>query len=268
MAGKNEKIEIVAVDLDGTLLDHQARVTGRNTQAIKRVQAQGVGVILATGKTRESAVHIIEDLNLTLPGVFFQGHLIAEANGRILREKAMDLALVDAVLAYVQRHGLPFVVYDRDGIWTTAPGAHRDLIYDKYAEPLPRLLSSAQESAGINKILIATAGDQGTLRRDLEQRFGRDLRILQAIPEFIELMSPAVSKGEGVGWLLNYLGIDPRQMLAIGDGENDLEMLQLAGIAVAVGNASPAVKAAADVVVAPHDQSGVAEALQRFVLDP
>ena len=125
MVNETRKMKVVAVDRDGTLLDHQARVPERNVAAIKRVQAQGIGIILATGKTRESALHIIKDLKITLPGVFFGGHLISEAGGRILRERAMDLTLVDAVFAYGRRHALRVVVYDRIGIWTPAPGMIR-----------------------------------------------------------------------------------------------------------------------------------------------
>jgi Cof subfamily protein (haloacid dehalogenase superfamily) len=264
---QDQSIKLVALDLDGTLLDHQAQVTPPNMEAIRRVQARGVGVLLATGKTHESAVPVIEALDLTLPGVFFQGHLICEADGRVLRQRSMDPQHAAAVLAYVRRQELPVVVYDRQGLWTFTDGAHRDLVFRKYAEPLPRLVADPAESDGFMKILIATAGAPAALRGDLQARFGRDLRVLQAIPEFIEVMSPDVSKGEGVAWLLDYLGVDPRAVLAIGDGENDIEMLQLAGCGVAMGNAPDAVKAAAGAVVATNDQSGVAEALQRFVLN-
>ncbi len=267
MIRENGRIKVIAVDLDGTLLDRNTQVPARNAAAIRRAQEQGVGVILATGKTRESAEPIIEQLNITLPGVYFQGHLICDRDGRVLREKAMAPAYVDEAFAYITAHGLTTVVYDRDGLWASAPGYFRDVISRKYAEPLPQIKPRLVNENGINKILIGVDGDAGALRRDLEARFDGRLRVLQAIPEYVELMSLDVSKGEGVAWLLAYLGIAPEALLAVGDGENDIEMLQLAGIGAAVANASAAVKAAADVVVAGHEAGGVAEALERFVLN-
>lgn len=263
---EKKPIKLVAVDLDGTLLDHNTRVPERTVAAIARARQCGADVLLATGKTLESAVPVMAQLNRQLPGVYHQGHLIYAADGRLLREKAMDPDLAQAVFDYVQARGLPLVAYDRDGLWATAPGPHRDHLHYKYAEPLPWLTRVIPDVTGVQKYLIGVNGDAATLRAELEGRFGRYLRVLQAVPESVEMMSLDVSKGEGVAWMLDYLGVDPQEVMAIGDGENDIEMLQLAGTAVAMGNAAPSLKAVADHIVGSNEQAGVAEALERFVL--
>lgn len=265
MTEKN-RIRLVAVDLDGTLLDRTTRVPERTVAAIARARACGVDLLLATGKTPASAVPVMAQLNRKLPGVYHQGHLIFDADGRLLREKAMDPGLARAVFDYVQNRGLPLVAYDRNGLWATAPDPHRDHLHTKYGEPLPRLTGVIPDVTGVQKYLVGVNGDATALRAELESRFGRHLRVLQAVPEFVELMSLKVSKGEGVAWMLDYLGIDPQDVMAVGDGENDIEMLQLVGTAVAVGNAVPSLKAVADHIVATNDEAGVAEALERFVL--
>ena len=89
--------------------------------------------------------------------------------------------------------------------------------------------------------------------------------VVQAVPQYIEAMPLGVSKGEGVGWLLNEMGVDPAAVMAIGDGENDLEMLQMVGLGVAMGNAHESVKAVAEVVVGTNEAAGVAEAIEKFV---
>ncbi len=261
------EIELIALDLDGTLLDHDAGLPPRNAQAIRRARGCGVDTILATGKTRESAVHIIEALDITLPCVFSQGNVIVDAAGRMLREITVEPALAAGVLAYARTHDRPLLVYDRKGLWASGPGAHCEIIHEVYGEPAPRLVDPIPDSEGIYKILIAAGDDGPALRAALEQRFGGSLRIYQAIPEYVELMSPQVTKGEGVAWLLQHLGIDSQALMAAGDGENDIEMLQLAGIGVAVGNASAECKAAADHIVATNDQAGVAEAIERFAIN-
>jgi hydroxymethylpyrimidine pyrophosphatase-like HAD family hydrolase len=162
---------------------------------------------------------------------------------------------------------LPTIVYDRQGLWATAPFPQRTLLHDKYGEPMPWVNPDPRNTPGINKfVLYSGGGDDQALRRELQECFGDRLSVFKSAPEFIEMISPSVSKGEAVAWLVGQLGVDLRQVLAIGDGENDVEMLQLAGIGVAVANAMPATKAAADVCVAANDESGVAEALRRFVL--
>ena len=81
-----------------------------------------------------------------------------------------------------------------------------------------------------------------------------------------QVLPLGASKGSGLAWLLNHMDISAENVLAMGDGENDLEMLQMVGVGVAMGNAGPKVKAIADAVVASNDNDGVAEAIRRFVL--
>lgn len=83
-----------------------------------------------------------------------------------------------------------------------------------------------------------------------------------------QVLPLGASKGLGVGWLLDRLGVDPAAVLALGDGENDVEMLQLAGLGVAMGNAGPPALAAADAVTASNEEDGVARAIERYVLAP
>ena len=90
--------------------------------------------------------------------------------------------------------------------------------------------------------------------------------VTQAVPEYIEVLPLGASKGRGVQMLLDDLGILPEEMMAIGDGENDLEMLQMAGIGIAMGNGRTAVKAIADYIVSDNNHSGVAEAIEKFAL--
>ena len=118
----------------------------------------------------------------------------------------------------------------------------------------------------LNKLLIGDTGDIAARRIDLEQRVGHRATVIQAITEYVEIMPKGVSKGAGLLWLLERLEIEPAAVLAMGDGENDIEMLQLAGIGVTMSNARPPVQAAADYIVGSNDESAVAQALERFVL--
>ena len=111
-------IELVALDLDGTLLDSKGKLSERNAAAIAAAQAQGVKVILATGKTYWSAVGVMATLGLALPGVFSQGMIVREADGTIMREIILDFDLVEDLLSYIERERLPLIAYNRQGLLT------------------------------------------------------------------------------------------------------------------------------------------------------
>lgn len=266
----SQKIKFVALDLDGTLLASDGTLPSRNAQAISEAQAAGVGIILATGKTRSSAVGLIGQLGITLPCVFSQGLIIYAADGQIMREIALDRDLVNAVLAYLEQYDLPYIAYSREDLLTPEFDSYHAPIYGKYGEPEPVVMETMAVRAKalpINKLLIGDNNDLQARRRDLELRFGQQANVYQAVPEYIEIIPQGLNKGAGVRWLLQQLAIDPMTMMAVGDGENDIEMLQLAGIGVAVGNANAKLKAVADYVVSSNDDAGVAEAIERFVLN-
>ncbi len=267
--GNDSLIKLVALDLDGTLLDNDGRLPARNVQRIAEAQAQGVGIMLATGKTRQSAVSLIAEMGLNMPSVFSQGLLVCAADGSIMREVTLDWRLAEEIVNYLDEQALPYVAYNRDGILVRCDHPYFADLYAKYGEPYPQVLDSLAgrtRELRIHKFLIGDPLNLAARRVDLEQRFGRTGKIYQAVPEYVEIMPQGLSKGGGVRWLLQQLGISPERLLAVGDGENDIEMLQLAGIGVAMGNANATVKAAADAIVGSNDDGGVAEALERFVL--
>ena len=117
-------------------------------------------------------------------------------------------------------------------------------------------------------IFMATEDKINSIRNQVEATFTGKAAITTAIPGMLELLPLGASKGAGVEWLLNRLGVEPSRVMAIGDGENDVEMLQLCGLGVAVGNAGAAARSVADVVVGSNDEDGVAEAIEQFVLQP
>ena len=263
-----QKIKLIAIDQDGTLLNSQGRVTDANKQAIRQAMAQGVIVIIATGKTRLSAAPIMAELGLATPGVFTQGLVICDGDGSILRETVLDEATAVATLTYTRQRNLPTILYCADRLIAQEQTHYSDLLHTKFHEPPAEIWPDLPERLAdlhINKILFNDDARNDATRAELTALFAGHATVTQAVPEFIEVLPLNTSKGDGLRWLLNHLHIDPAHVLAIGDGENDTEMLQMAGVGVAVGNAKPALKDIANAVVATNDDSGVAEAITRFV---
>jgi Cof subfamily protein (haloacid dehalogenase superfamily) len=259
-------IELIALDVDGTLLNDAHELTRATEDAIHAAMAKGVKVIIATGKTRYSARWILEQLSLQTPGVFTQGLVICDSGGNILHETMLDPALVRSVLGVLEEARIPVIAYRHMGLVTDAWSPAADVLIS-YHEPTPVVVSSIPFDS-INKLIIMD--DPARLRNVrtmLASALNGSATLVQSLPQFLEIVPAKSSKGTGVAWLLDYLGISPANVLAMGDGENDAEMLRLAGIGAAMQNAMQAAKEAADVVIPSNNEDGVAAAIQQYVLE-
>lgn len=265
----NHRIALIAVDLDGTLLNSRHQLTPRTVEALRRAIAQGVQVVLATGKTRHSALEAIRRLDLQTPGVFLQGLIIANPDGSIRRRHTLDESTVLSIADFARQRRVSMVAYSGDRILTERRTEYTDKLI-AFHEPTPEEVTSLTDILDdhpVSKILLIDETSRIARHREvLTAQFEGRVTLVQALADMLEVLPPGASKGEGLRSVLDDLGIAPEHVMAIGDAENDVEMLRLAGLGVAVGNAMPPAKAAADVVVASNDADGVAEAVERFVL--
>lgn len=263
------QIKLVAIDLDGTLMNSQHQLSAENEAALRELLAQGCQIMLATGKTRHSAVPIIQKLGLTTPGVFMQGLLIVGADGETLYERTLENELAHEVAELAETWSCSMVGYANNGLITNVRDAFTD-VFIHYHEPTPIAYgtwTAALAHTAVNKYIMVNPPKRiDEIRPWLEERIHGRATIVQALPNMVEILPPGASKGDGVARALALLDIPPSQMLAIGDGENDVEMLQMAAIGVAMGNGMAQAKAVADFITATNDENGVAQALRRFVL--
>lgn len=266
----NNEIKLVAIDLDGTLLNSRHALSARNRRAIESAQQQGVEVVLATGKTRHAAEDLIDSLGIDSPGIYMQGLITYNADGSVRTRIVMAKESVSRVISLGEEFGFGALVYSDNR--TFAPRVDDFAIkMTEYGEPhvetvaaWPQLL----DSFDINKVVLYGEEDQvAALRGALDARLAGAVHVTRAnVDGMIEVLPPNTSKGGAVKTLLEELGIDPSNALAAGDGENDIEMLQAVGIGVAMGNATQMLKDVADVIVPNNDEDGVAIALEEFVL--
>ncbi|MGQ9889086.1 MAG: HAD family hydrolase [Aggregatilineales bacterium] len=268
----SDTIQLIAVDLDGTLLNSCHELTPRTEAALKAAMARGVQVVLATGKTRASALSVIARLGLTTPGIFSQGLTVYNGDGTLRRQTTLDPAVARRVITFAEDRGFVVIAYAGERLLVRARTRQTAILTD-YGEPEPQIIGPLQnilDSVPVNKLVMTANGDVRrvrALRWQLSMQLDGAARLMQAnVAQMLELLPPGASKGAALRALLRDLRVDPQRVLAIGDGENDVEMVQLAGVGVAVGNADAHLKAVADHVVATNDSDGVAEAVERFVL--
>lgn len=267
---QSKSIRAIATDVDGTLLNNQHRLSPGNEHALRRAMAQGIQVIIATGKSRRSAEAVIEQLALDTPGVYVQGLVLTDGDGSIRHERTLPADVARQIDTLTSDDGYTLIAYSRDRIYMIRPREEWQQMLVRYHEPRAEVVESMAALLAerqVNKLVVFCEQEHiGAVREHLTCHVDGQASLVQAVPAMLEVMPPGASKGEGLKRLLDDLGIAPEHVMAIGDGENDVEMLRLAGIGVAVGNAMEAARAAADVVVATNEADGVAEAIERFVL--
>lgn len=268
---RNPDIRAIVLDVDGTLLDSQHALTARVEQAIKAAIAKGVQVVLATGKTRHATLQLIERLGLKSPGIHLQGLVIYDADGAVMHQQLLDPALARRALTFAEDRGFALFAYSGERI--LARSYHKTFSdgMAAYHEVLPEVVGPLQNLVGqlpIHKLIaIGDPPAIKALRWQLSNQIGGAGRLMQAgVPTMVELLPPGSSKGAALKLLLKDLKLAPEQVMAIGDAENDVEMIQLAGVGVAMGQAAQNVKDAADYVTGSCDEDGVAQAIERFVL--
>ncbi len=263
---------LVAIDLDGTLIDRRLTIAPRVQEAIRAVQERGVTVTLASGRMFAATLPFAQQLKITAPLICYQGALVRHpVTGETFFHVPVpqDLAMEVAALAKAKGVQVNAFVDDRLYIERLTPEAQS---YIDLARVEPHFVSDLIALLASNpptKLVLVNLDEGKTdgLLAELSAHFARRLAITKSYPFYTEVIHPDVSKGRALAQLARQLGIPQKEVLAIGDNLNDLSLVEYAGLGVAMGNAAPQVKAAADYVTATLEEDGVAQALELFILN-
>ena len=263
------KLKLVAVDLDDTLLGPDLAVSSRNREALARARRQGVRVVLATGRMFRSARAIALALGLHDPVIAYQGALVRWPAGEEIAHLPLPLALAREVLARIAPHGFHVNVYVDDNLYVAALTEEARRYAALSGVPVTAVgdLAAFLTRDPTKVLAVAPEADLGRLAFDLAPFCGHRLTMNKSKPHFLEFSHREATKGRALARLAALFGMRREEVMAIGDGYNDLDMVEYAGVGVVMGNARPEVRARADWVTAANDADGVAEAVERFVLD-
>lgn len=272
-------IRLVALDLDGTLLNSEKKISPRDRAAIVAAEARGVLVVPVTGRPAQG----IPPAVLELPGLRYvvtsNGATIRDlVTGETLLESHLDAERALAVLEASDHFGMIREAF-REGIGYLSKADH-DILCARYeGAMLAYVLDTRQALPGtvaeflredprpIEELFFLTDSPEEKLRLQETLAELPGIGFADPFPKDLEVIAGGIDKGEALLFLLDRLGIDPSEAMAMGDGGSDLPMLIAAGIGVAMDNATEAVKAGADYVTASCDKDGVAKALEKFVLN-
>lgn len=262
-------IKLVALDLDDTLLLPDGTISQVSKEALIRVRAQGVIVTLATGRMYRSAVQFAKELELDVPIITYQGALIKTSHTEeVWRSVELETNTTRSILQFLESEPVHINLYRGDDLYVkTANEVARQ--YASFVRVPLHEAGLLSKSHLHGTIKIVAIGDVGYIRDSLEPRakelFGGELTINTSRPHFLEIGHREATKSNALAFLGERFDIRREEMLAMGDGVNDLDMLEYVGVGVAMGNADPRVLEVADYITDTNCNDGVAKALKIYV---
>ena len=257
-------VQGVFVDLDGTVV-HHAELLPTAVDAVAAIQASGVPVVVATGRMFISACRFADLLDAADPVICFQGALVGRrSTGEILHHEQLGVEAAREIIAAITETGEHLNVMTADAFYVAEDNAEAQ----RYAQSARVPVNAVGDLAAwldqpVTKLVVS--GDPArmdALRDDLVPRFGDRAFIAKSLPFYLEVAAPGVHKGVGCQVVADLLGIERERCVAIGDGENDLELIDWAGFGIAVGGGHPELVERADWVAPSIDDDGVPRVLQ------
>ena len=278
-------IRIVSLDLDGTLLDSQKRLSEANRAALEEAAAKGVHIVPTTGRFFGMMPQAIRDLPFVRYAITINGAQVfdRETGDAIVREEIpLDMAL--EILGLLDGYDIIYDCYRSNWGWMTeslqdkaeeyATDAHYVKMVREFRNPVPDLkehLKSTAAEGDVQKIMLFARNAPGSdavtkaIAEAIAERFP-SIKATSSTWNNLELNIATAHKGNALGRFAEHLGLTLDNCMALGDGTNDLTMIEAAGLGVAMSNAHPLVLAAADHVTISNDEDGVAKAIRDFVL--
>lgn len=282
-------MKLIAIDLDGTLLSHDKTIHPEDVLAVEEALAKGIHVIVATGRHYQDAKRMIAKSGLALPIIGSNGASIHELDGSLLQCVAIEQEDLKIAFAELERRQICFMALGEHHVHTLASGLEimteeierfktPEYEADMYrikrelrhmVEEVPGLIfNSAAEMALVDDQILNILALSYDAKKRLEGKACfEDLNRLHVFSSYrnnFEMTHPQVSKGNSVKFYANRLGVKDYDILAIGDNYNDVSMIKMAGIGVAMGNAEEGVKALSDYVTLANQDGGVGHAIRKF----
>ena len=240
----------------------------RTIAALEAARGAGIHVVIATGRMFRSVLPYAEAATIEAPLVCYQGAAVVDPRTREwLLHEPIPLALAREAIDAVQSAGFGLNCYVDDDLYVATITDAARAYADFQSLPLHEVgdLLAWIERPPTKLVVVSDPDALDALRPELEAQFGERLFIAKSLPYFLELASPAISKGTGLAFVSRHLGFGPERTVAFGDGENDFELLEWAGYGVAVENGHDALKARADWICPGPAEEGVAEVIEAYL---
>ncbi|AKA69501.1 Cof-type HAD-IIB family hydrolase [Clostridium scatologenes] len=265
--------KLLAVDMDGTLLNNNRIISKENKEAIKKAVKKGVNVVITSGRGLKGLDNFLDEVNLRGENRY----LIANNGGTIYRTSNFEciaykgLRGKDLIKAHTlsNKVGLNMIAYTHEGPIAAEKSEFTKFEAEYVGTPV-KIVNfdlDIEDNDEITKILFSQTEELLDKKMlELPKEFYTEYNVVKTMPIVLEVMNKNCNKGYGVKVLADKLGIKKEEIMCIGDQANDVEMLTYAGLGVAMGNAIEEIKSIAQYVTSDNDDDGVAKAIKKFIL--
>lgn len=265
--------KILALDLDGTLLDPNHEVSKTNIENINKLIDKGVKIILVSGREPSSIAPIGRKLGLKDCLVGFNGAIITDYTGeKVIYEQNIDSEVTKEILEICMEKDIYNVVFIRNKLYVSNKDDDRFKLFEKYTTTEIEEVGNLYEFLDKNNLWESVgktlqSGDNEILTMFKEKNlsiYRDDITAEFSLPFFLEVYNSGASKGHAMAKIGETYGIDRDKIIAIGDGENDISMIEYAGVGIAMENGLDIVKKNADFITLSNSEDGVSYAIKKY----
>ncbi len=264
--------KLVVLDIDGTLVNSEKKVTEKTKEYIKKATEKGVKFIIASGRTPYGILPIAKEIELEKIG----GYILAYNGGmcmncenmEVLYETNMPSTEMPKIYSYAKEHNIPLMTYNRETL--LIPNEVTEYIELEARLNNLTICKSNDFLKDVNfdfpKTLFTANAEILAKHESAIKELVPHLEVFRSEPFFLEVCPPNIHKATGIEKVIEILGVKQEEVIAIGDGFNDVTMIQYAGLGVAMGNAHDDIKAIANHVTLTNDEDGVCKVIEDFIL--
>ena len=268
------KYKVLAFDIDGTLTNSKKEITPETRQAILKAAGQGCTVVIATGRPRQGVMRYAKELELADNGGYIlalNGGLLENCRtGEAISRTFLPIEYYSEICALAKEYNVNLMTYQGDDVIS-------ENIDDKYLEIESRINGLGVKQVDnlekyltfeVPKFLMLGDGDYlAEVEKKVHAKLSDRLDVYRSEPFFLEILPKNINKAATLGKLLEHLGADRQELMAFGDGYNDISMIKYAGMGVVMGNANDTVKKEGDYIAPSNEENGIVDVLNKFVLD-
>lgn len=260
-------IKMVVTDIDGTIYSPELGIKQSIKECIQNLCKKGIHVAIATGRTYGSAKTVADNIGIKCPLICYQGGLVNSYDGEILDVKYLNPVIAKEIINDFRKRNIHLNVYVEDKLYVEDDDEYiKDYIGDKGIDYYKVESFEELDFTKLNKLLAIKYDVQfiDNLIKELQEKYP-EIYVVKSYDYFCEIANKDATKGHAIKFLADKYGIKTDEVLAIGDQNNDIEMVETAGIGIAMGNGTPEIKKAADYITDTVENDGFIKAINKYV---
>jgi Cof subfamily protein (haloacid dehalogenase superfamily) len=265
--------KLIGLDIDGTLLNSQKQISCRTHSVIQAAKNRGIHIVLSSGRPIEGMRPYLKQLGLETENnyaVHYNGSFVENVRtGKIIYQQVINATDVKTIARTAQELGVNTHAFSQKlGLITPKSTTYTQLEAQLNGIDVHEMdfESIADDHPMVKAMMVDEPDKLLQAYQNLPSSLTEHFTIVRSAPHFLEFLNPKSNKGRGIEAVAKQLGIEAKEVMCIGDAENDHHMIEFAGLGIAMGNAMPQTKAIADYITSSNNEDGVAEAIEKFVL--